>query len=419
MTRFVGCYFHDMNGWADIKRQFPALHDREIVYLDNAATTQLPEVVMTAMASYERGGRGNPYRGLHKFSARATELLQNSRATVAHFIGARPEELVFTKSATESLNLLARSLAGRLGVGDEVVLSIFEHHANLLPWRELARERGFAIKYLPMSADGSIDLEQASKIIGSQTRIVSMAHASNVLGTILPVAEIGKLAHAVGAWFIVDAAQTIARLPIDVSELECDALAFGAHKMYGPEGIGALYVSDRLRPHLKPLLYGGGMVDEVLEDDVRYAEDVRLFEAGSPNVVGAIGFAEACEFLTSLGLENIRQHELELVAKLVNEFGELPRLKIHFPSPMFGRVGVVSFSIDGVHSHDVAQLLADQGIAVRAGYHCATLLTRCLDQSGTVRVSLGVYNDATDIDKLAAAVRGVVRRFATPSYDLP
>lgn len=393
------------------KGQFPALRECQTVYLDSAATTQLPEPVLEAILSYERAGRGNPYRGLHAFSARATELFQASRATVGTFIGARAEELIFTKGTTESLNLVARSLANELGPGDEIVLTIFEHHANLLPWRELAREHGFEIKYLPMAEDGSIDLELAAKIINSKTRVVSIAHTSNVLGTILPVAEIGKLAHAAGAWLIVDAAQSVARMVIDVNELGCDALAFGAHKMYGPEGIGALYVSHRLRPYLKPLLYGGGMVDEVLDDDIRYADDVRLFEAGSPNVGGAVGFAAACEFLTSLGLDNVRQHELELTQKLVQELGELPRVKIHSPNPNLGRVGVVSFSIDGIHSHDAAQLLADQGIAVRAGYHCAAPLTRCLDLGGTVRVSLGVYNNATDIEKLIAAVKLVLARF--------
>ena len=309
------------------------------------------------------------------------------------------------------MNLVARSLGGQLGPGDEIVLSIFEHHANLLSWRELARERGFEIKYLPMAENGGVDLELAAKIIGPKTKLVSITHASNVLGTIMPVAELGKLAHAVGAWLIIDAAQSVARLPVDVNELGCDALAFGAHKMYGPEGIGALYVSERLRPHLKPLLYGGGMVNEVLDDDIRYADDVRLFEAGSPNVGGAVGFAAACEFLTSLGLENVRQHELELTTKLVNELGELPRVKIHSPNPSLRRVGVVSFSIDGVHSHDVAQLLTDQGIAVRAGYHCAAPLTRCLDQGGTVRVSFGVYNSSTDVDRLIAGLKVVLARF--------
>jgi cysteine desulfurase / selenocysteine lyase len=274
-----------------VKAQFPALRNSTEVYLDSAATTQMPESVLEAISSYARGGRGNPHRGLHAFAARATELLQASRVTVARFIGARPEELLFTKGTTEGLNLTARALAARLGPGDEVVLTIFEHHANLLPWRELARERGFLIVYLPMASNGGVDLGLAQKLIGPQTKVVVIAQASNVLGTILPVRELTELAHGAGAFMIVDAAQSVARLPVNVRELGCDAWAFGAHKMYGPEGVGALYVSERLRPHLRPLVYGGGMVDEVLDDEIRYADDVRLFEAGSPNVGGAVGFA--------------------------------------------------------------------------------------------------------------------------------
>lgn len=394
----------------DLKNQFPALHSGNIVYFDSAATTQMPESVLEAVSGYERGGRGNPHRGLHAFAARATEFLQQSRAIVAGYIGARSDELLFTKGTTEGLNLVAQALGDRLVPGDEVVLTIFEHHANLLPWRELARERGFTIKYLPMAQNGSIDLEFAKTIITPKTRVVAIAHASNVLGTILPVRELTDIAHAAGAWVIVDAAQTVARLPIDVNELGCDALAFGAHKMYGPEGIGALFVSDKLRPHLKPLLYGGGMVDEVLDDDIRYADDVRLFEAGSPNVGGVIGFAAACKFLNELGLASIREREVELVVRLIDGLSELSRVRIHSPKPALGRVGVVSFSVDGIHSHDVAQLLADQKIAVRAGYHCAAPLTRCLDAGGTVRVSLGVYNDEADVDRLIVGLKIVLDR---------
>jgi cysteine desulfurase/selenocysteine lyase len=292
-----------------------------------------------------------------------------------------------------------------------VVLTIFEHHANLLPWRQLAAERGFEIKYLPMAGNGSLDIELARKVITSNTRVVAMAHASNVLGTILPVREIAEIAHEVGAWLIVDAAQSVARMPVDVQELGCDALAFGAHKMYGPEGIGALYISARLRPGLKPLLFGGGMVDEVLDDSIVYAEDVRLFEAGSPNVGGAVGLAAACTFLSSLGLDEVRKQEVALVDKLVALLADLPRVKIYSPKPEHGRVGVLSLSVEGVHSHDVAQLLADQGIAVRAGYHCAAPLTRCLDLGGTVRLSLGVYSSEDDIVRFVAALQTVLKRF--------
>lgn len=401
------CYLGNM----DVKHLFPALAVSPLVYLDSAATTQMPLSVLEAASKYVRLGRGNPHRGLHAFSEAATRGLNAARSVVAQFIGALPDDLIFTKSTTEGLNLLARSLGSKLGPGDEVVLSIFEHHANLLPWRELARERGFLIRYLPMSAGGSIDLEVAQAMIGTRTKVVVVTHVSNVLGTIFPVKALGELAHAVGAVLLLDGAQSVAHMPVNVKELGCDAFAFGAHKMYGPEGIGALYIAKHLRPQLQPLVYGGGMVDEVFDDGVTYADDVRFFEAGSPNVSGAVGFASACTFLQSQGFENIQRHERELVQLLIRDLTQLSRVHVHFPQPEFGRTGVVSFSINGVHSHDVAQVLADQGIAVRAGYHCAAPLTRCLDLSGTVRVSFGVYTTKEDVTKCVAGVERVLARF--------
>lgn len=400
-----------MDNTQSILQQFSALRDREIVYLDNAATTQMPDVVLETMTRYELAGRGNPYRGLHAFAARATELLVQARATVAGFVGAQSDQLLFTKSTTEGLNLVAAALGAKLGPEDEVVLTIFEHHANVLPWRELARERGFKISYLPMSANGNVDIEQARRVITPNTKVVVAMHVSNVLGTVLPIDELADITHAAGALLIVDAAQSVARMTVNVDALKCDALAFGAHKMYGPEGIGALYVRENLRSLLRPLLYGGGMVDEVLDDDIRYAEDIRLFEAGSPNVAGAVGFAEACTFLTSIGLENIRRRELELTESLIAELHKLPGIKVYSPEHSPERVGVVSFAVNGVHSHDVAQMLADRQIAVRAGYHCAAPLTRCLNSSGTVRVSFGVHNDVADVDRLIVALKAVLERF--------
>ncbi|HRH32255.1 MAG TPA: aminotransferase class V-fold PLP-dependent enzyme, partial [bacterium] len=310
----------------DVQQLFPALAASSLVYLDSAATTQLPLAVLEAASTYVRSGRGNPYRGLHAFAEGATQALTSARSVVAQFIGASPDDLIFTKSTTEGLNLLAQSLGSKLGPGDEVVLSIFEHHANLLPWRELARERGFLIRYLPMSAGGSIDLEVAQAMIGTHTKAVVVAHVSNVLGTIFPVKALGELAHAVGAVLLLDGAQSVAHMPVNVKEIGCDAFAFGAHKMYGPEGIGALYIAKHLRPLLQPLLFGGGMVDEVLDDGVTYAEDVRFFEAGSPNVSGAVGFAAACTFLQSQGFENVQRHEGELVRMLICELEKLSRV---------------------------------------------------------------------------------------------
>jgi cysteine desulfurase/selenocysteine lyase len=291
------------------------------------------------------------------------------------------------------------------------VLTVFEHHANLLPWRELSKRHGFAIKYLPMSADGSIDLDVAKNIISSKTKVVAVTHASNVLGSLLPVKELGGLAKAAGAWMLVDAAQTVGRLSIDVKDLACDALAFSGHKLYGPEGIGVLYLSDALREVVKPLMYGGGMVEAVSDTAVTYAQDVRLLEAGSPNVSGAIGLAAACNFLTSIGLADIQRHERSLLELLMSALTALPGVTVLAGQPQFGRVGIVSVLVADVHPHDTAQVLADHGIAVRAGYHCAEPLVRCLHPSGTVRISLGLYNSAKDVEAVAVGLRAVTKLF--------
>ena len=396
----------------DLKTMFPALTSPDTVYLDNASTTQVPKQVLEVVFAYESQGRGNPQRGLYTWASQAADRLQRARQTVARFVGAQAQELTFTKGTTEGLNLLARALSQSLKPQDEVVVTIFEHHANLLPWRELAGEFGFKLKYLPMAEDGSLDLNFATQVIGSNTRVVSLALVSNVLGTILPVAEVAKLAHEHGAAVMVDAAQAVGHLPVDVKALECEALVFGAHKMYGPEGIGAMYVKDGIWKQIKPLIYGGGMVDEVSDEEIKYATDSRLFEAGSSNVGGAIGLAAACEFLEQLGLNNVREHEQELTAYLKSQLKDIPGLTIYSPQPAFGQVGVVSFSLAGLHPHDVAQILADQGIAVRAGYHCAEPLTRCLNPGGTVRVSVGVYNTREDIERLKQGLEQVRARLA-------
>lgn len=394
----------------EVKKQFPALSESIVVYLDSAATTQLPEAVLLAMSAYERGGRGNAGKGLYGFAALATAALADSRQMVADFIGAKIEELIFTKSTTEGLNLLARSLAKNLGPGDEVVLTIFEHHANLLPWRELATERGFTLKFLALDRRGGLDLAAAQDVITPRTKVVAACYVSNVLGTILPVAELASLAHAVGAVMVVDAAQAVGHLPIDVQELACDALVFGGHKMYGPDGIGSMYISPALRSKLGPMLYGGGMVDEVWAEGATYADDYRLFEAGSANVTGAVGLAAACRFLQALELTNVRKHESELRDILLQELERLPSVTVYGPQATGEAIGIVSFSVQGVHPHDVAQILADHGVAVRAGYHCAAPLARCLHEAGTVRVSFGVYSSRQDIDKLLLGLRLVTTR---------
>jgi cysteine desulfurase / selenocysteine lyase len=393
-----------------LKLQFPALQSSSSVYLDNAATTQIPESVMQAVADYERAGRGNPYRGLHGFSERATTCLASSRTQVANYIGALPENLVFTKSATEGLNFLAQTLGSDLGPGDEVLLTIFEHHANLLPWRELAKRRGFTLKYLSMSKDGGIDLNVFETLLTPSVKVLAMTQASNVLGTLLPVDILATKAKAMGAWVVIDGSQVAGKIPLDVCQLDIDAFVFGAHKMYGPDGIGAVYLSDQLRSQLKPWLYGGGMVEEVLSETVRYVQGIGLYEAGTPNVSGAVGFAAACTFLQTLELDQVHNHDVKLAQYLLEGVKNLPKLQVYDPEPVCGRVGILSFALQNIHSHDAAQLLADRDIAVRAGYHCAAPLTRCLNPDGTLRVSFGVYNTTADIDRFLEGLEYVFDR---------
>lgn len=389
------------------RKLFPALRDNDIVYLDHAATTQVPQVVLEEMRRYEMGGRGNPGRGLHAFAERATGALEEARRTVAAFVSAAPERLVFTKSTTESLNLIAHALGSFLGSDDEVVLTVFEHHSSLLPWRSLAEERGFTLKLLPFSHDGTVDLIMAKELITERTRAVIAVAVSNVTGAVLPMKELSTLAHAQGAMMVVDAAQAVGHMPVSMQEWNCDALAFGAHKMYGPSGIGALAVSDRLWPRLQPLLLGGGMVDEVDETSIRYLEDVRKFEAGSPNVTGALGFAAAVQFLTSIGMLTIASHERRLTAYACRRLSEVPGIELYGPSNDTKRLGIISFSLSGVHPHDIAEILSGEGVMVRAGYHCAAPLTKCLHQLGTSRISFGLPNTETDVDRLIDALHQV------------
>lgn len=386
------------------KKDFPALRDGRVAYLDSAATTQLPTAVIEAMLAYDANGRGNPWRGLHAFAERAVTAYEAARDTVAKFVGVPVGGLLFTKSTTESLNLVAHSVASKLGPGDEVLLTIFEHHATLLPWRELAAQRGFVLRYLPLSANNTLATDNLDTFITPSVKAVVLPHVSNVTGAVLPLTEIVQAARRVGALVLVDGAQAVGHLPVNVTELGVDAYAFGAHKMYGPSGIGALAVSTGLFSQLDPLLYGGGMVEEVGEAAVKYLEDVRLFEAGSPNVTGAVGFAAAALLVDSVGREKAQQHELALVDSLLERLSKMPDITCHGLAPHEARAGIVSFTLKGAHPHDVADILGQEGVAVRAGYHCAAPFTRCLAPEGTVRVSFGLYSQTDDVDRLIAAL---------------
>lgn len=397
-----------------------------MIYLDNAATTQIDPSVLDAMVRFELAGRGNPYRGLHEFAERATVAVDNGRATIAKFIGAAAKEIIFTKSATEGLNLAIWNMVRGLGEGDEVVNTIFDHHATLLPLIELSKKQGFRIRTItpvatttpsdsPLTGGEYAFMHEARRLIGERTRLVIAPHVSNVTGEVLPIKALADLAHAVDAQILVDGAQAVAHMPVDVGNLGCDAYAFSAHKMYGPMGIGAVYVSRGVMESWKPMIFGGGMVEEVVFGVggkvapcpyARYLPAPRLFEAGTPNVTGIIGFAGACEIIDKIGRANIVRHERALFTYLIEQISQISSIRLLGTSDIQHLAfSILSFTVEGHHPHDVAQHLADHGIAVRAGHHCAAPYSQSLSESGTVRVSFGKDSTKTEIDQLIAVLR--------------
>ncbi len=383
------------------------------VYLDNAATTQIAPEVLDDMVRFERDGRGNPHRGLHAFAGRATIVLEAARTRVSSFIGGS-DELIFTKSTTEGLNLAIMNLTRGLGAGDEVVLTIFDHHATLLPLYEASKRQGFVLRTIGSAQrpTPAAIVDDARAIIGPRTKLVVFPHVSNVLGTVLPAKELVEIAKSVGAKVLIDGAQAVGHMNVDVGEIGCDAYAFSAHKMYGPMGIGALYVKRDVLKGWSPMMYGGGMIEEVErvkskeesnDIKVRYLTGPRLFEAGTPNVTGAFGFMAACHYVDGIGRTKIQKEESELARYLIDRLSESPSITIH-PS----RGSIVSFSVRNMHPHDVAQGLSDHGVMVRAGNHCAAPLAQSLDPAGTVRVSVGVTTTRADIDYLIDALKEYV-----------
>lgn len=370
-----------------------------VAYLDNAATTQIAQPALEAMIAFETSGRANVMRGLYADAERASAVFAKARATVAQFIGAQPDEISFVKNATEGLNLVARGLEHRLGPGDEILVTSLEHHANLFPWWEVARRTGCSVRTVPVSLEGEMDF----RVIGPQTRVIAAAHVSNVLGLELPIAELAVRAHAVGALLAVDAAQSAAHLPIDVRKLDCDVLVMSAHKIYGPMGIGAVYLRRSLGDSLEPLLVGGGMVDEVAGGRAAYKVGPERFEAGTPNVTGAIGFAASVEMLLNRGMQEIAEQEKKLRRQFIEQLEALDDVRV------FGQrgVGPFAFSVEGVHAHDVAQVLADNDVYVRAGNLCAAPLVQSIDTSGLTRASLAMYNTSSDIERLVDAIKRV------------
>ncbi len=401
----------------DIKSYFPILNQQvnghPLVYLDSAATSQKPTQVIEAIKHYYEFDNSNVHRGVHTLGNRATDKYEGAREKVRNFINAKStEEIIFTRGTTTALNTVASSY-GRANVeqGDEIVITHMEHHSNIIPWQQLAKEKNATLKYIDLEADGTIDLEKVRATITPKTKIVSVSMASNVLGTINPIKEIAKIAHANGAVMVADGAQAAPHMKIDVQDFDVDFLGFSGHKMCGPTGIGVLYGKKEHLEKMEPIEFGGEMIDFVGLHDSTWKELPWKFEGGTPIIAGAIGLGAAIDFLTEVGLDNIAQHEHKLVGYAMDQLETIEGLKIFGPRDPMKRCGLVTFNLDDVHPHDVATVLDMNGIAVRAGHHCAQPLMKCLQQVATARASFYLYNTEEDIDRLVAGLRSAKEYF--------
>jgi cysteine desulfurase/selenocysteine lyase len=392
---------------ARVRADFPALHQqvngRPLVYLDNAATTQKPQPVLDALLGFYSRDCANVHRGVHALSQRATDAYEGARETVARFLNARPREIVFTRGTTEAINLVAYSYGSRLLPGDEILITELEHHSNIVPWQMLAERTGARLRVAPIDDRGEIILEEFQRLLGPRTRIVAVAHVSNALGTVNPVEEICRLAHTYGARVLVDGAQAVPHLAVDVRALDCDFYAFSGHKIYGPTGIGVLFGRWELLEAMPPYQGGGDMIRSVTFEKTLYNDPPYRFEAGTPHIAGAIGLAAAIEYVTRLGLEEIRRHEQQLLEAATRALEEIPGVRI--VGTAAHKAAVVSFVLDGVHPHDVATVLDHEGVAVRAGHHCAQPLMERFGLPATTRASFALYNTLEEVDALVRAVR--------------
>ncbi|WP_211653749.1 cysteine desulfurase [Planococcus alpniumensis] len=402
----------------EIKSYFPILNQEinghPLVYLDSAATSQKPMPVIEALKEYYESDNSNVHRGVHTLGNRATEKYEGAREKVQQFINANStQEIVFLRGTTTAINLVAQSY-GRANVeeGDEIVITYMEHHSNIIPWQQLAKERGAVLKYIELEEDGTISLENVRAAITDRTKIVSMVYVSNVLGTMNPVKEVAKIAHEHGAVMMVDGAQAAPHLKIDVQDLDCDFFAFSGHKMVGPTGIGVLYGKKYLLEAMEPVEFGGEMIDFVGLYDSTWKELPWKFEGGTPIIAGAVGLAAAIDFLQEIGLDEIEKHEHHMAAIAMDKMSAIEGLEIYGPKDPAKRAGIVTFNLKEVHPHDVATVLDMSGIAVRAGHHCAQPLMKWLDVTATARASFYLYNDESDIDRLVEGLRSAKEYFS-------
>lgn len=388
------------------REDFPLLRNETIAYLDNAATAQRPQCVLDAVRDFYEHDNANPLRGLYDLGVRATDDYENARISVQHFLNAKyPEEIIFTRNASESLNLIAYSYGlDKIGEGDEIAVSIMEHHSNLLPWQMVARRTGAKLVFLECEKDGTLPEEMLERCINERTKLVAVTHVSNVLGCTNPVKHIAELAHKNGAVIVVDAAQSVLHQNVDVQELDADFLVFSGHKLLAPMGIGALYGKKEILNSMQPFLSGGEMIEIVTRESATYAELPHKFEAGTVNAGGAVGLAAAIHYIEGIGFERIGELERALTVRAIEGLKKIPYVYILGSEDPYNHCGIVNFVIEGVHPHDVSTILNEDGVAVRAGHHCAQPLLKHLGVNSTTRASIAFYNTAEEIERLIASV---------------
>lgn len=396
----------------DYRNDFPLLMQNKIIYIDNAATSQRPQCVIDAEGDFYKNYNANPLRGLYSLSVEATEVYENAREAVRKFIGAeKSNEIIFTRNTTESLNLVAYSYGlSNVKKGDEIVVSIMEHHSDLLPWQMVAKTCGAELKFIECAKDGSIDLEKVKELITSRTKIVAMTQVSNVLGREYPVKEISKLAHEKGAVMVVDGAQSTPHMRVDVTDLDADFFAFSGHKLLAPMGIGVLYGKEELLEKMPPFLSGGEMIDSVTRTSAVYAELPHKFEAGTVNAAGAAGLKAAIDYIEKVGFDYIGEREIALTSRAIEKMKKIPHVNIIGSENADEHTGIVTFTIDNVHPHDISEILAADGIAVRAGHHCAQPLLTHLGLNSTARASFAFYNTEDEVDKFTGSVATIRER---------
>ena len=401
----------------ELRNDFPIfkkkINGKDLVYLDNASTTQKPYSVINLITDFYSNYNSNIHRAVYQLAEEATELYEQSRKKIANFINVRPEEIIFTRNTTESINLIAHSWArSNLKKDDIIAITEIEHHSNIVPWQILCQEIGTRLEYVGIDESGFLDVEYLIELISSRkVKLVSISHMSNVLGTIVPIERIIKTAHQYDIPVIVDGAQSVPHMPVDAKNLDCDFLVFSAHKMLGPTGVGVLYAKKELLEKMKPFMGGGDMIKEVFKFHTNYNEVPYKFEAGTPNIADVVGFGAAVDYLEKIGMENIRKHEIYLTEYALESMQSLKYITIYGPMDSKFRGGVISFNIADIHPHDLATIMNDHGIAIRSGHHCAQVLMQRLDVPATSRASFYIYNTKEEIDKFVNAIKEAGRIF--------